>query len=572
MGLLGLGIQKLLVDYLVKSPDMTFPNILVSVSLLRSLHEKSPEVVKKVRSVRFLLIVISVASVYHFLPGFLLGVLSFFSVFCYIFKDNKLAHQLTSGVRGLGIGSISLDWSAISSYSNYPLITPLWSSVNSFAGFVLVAWIVTPILYYSNFLNFGYFPIFSVYLYDMFGNPYNIPIVVTPEIRLNVNNYLSYSSIKLNVSIYLAYFFSFAGVTSLIVHFLLNYTPDLIIYMQNTIIESKKVVGGFGDVHNRLMRFYKPIPSWWSIVLIIIGIVTGLIGSELTNDEVPWYLYLFSISVGVALTFPIGIVYAISNLRIDVSVIIQTVVGYLLPGQPMGNLASRTIGNMVVQQAIQGAENFKIGHYMKLPPRQVFFIQTLGTLVALITSFFTVVVISKVAPDLCTSNSAEWSCSRIQSVFTASSIWGLFGPSELFSFGREYSSIWYSVILGAVAPVVTFFLSKKYPGTWVSYIHAPVIFISASKFPPFPAAPLFTAMIIAFIFNFWVYRYRQSWWANYNYLLNCGIEVGTIITSTIIVIITIYTSPPNWSGNDQLSGCTLAMSPNIVLQQPPGLN
>ncbi|OMJ23542.1 Oligopeptide transporter 5 [Smittium culicis] len=341
--------------------------------------------------------------------------------------------------------------------------------------------------------------------------------------------------------------------------------------MQNTIIESKKVVGGFSDIHNRLMRSYRQAPDWWSIVLIIVGVVTGLIASELTNNEIPWYLYLFSITVGISLFFPIGIVYAVSNLRVEVSVFIQAVVGYLLPGQPMGILASRTIGNMVVSQALQSAENFKMGHYMKLPPRKIFFIQIVGTLVALCSSFFTVIIVSKFEPNLCTPLSKDWSCSRIQTLFTASSIWGLFGPSELFSYGREYFSIWYSIILGVLAPIFTFFLSRKYPGTWISYIHTPIIFISASKFPPFPAAPLFTSFIIAFIFNFWVFRYRHAWWTRYNYLLNCGIEFGTLITSAIIIIISGYVSQPNWFGNSLSGGCTLSIVPYKILQQPPSL-
>ncbi|PVU86379.1 hypothetical protein BB559_003764 [Furculomyces boomerangus] len=562
---LSLGVvQKLIGEYLIKSPDMIFPTVLVSISLLRSLHENASEAVKKIRGIKFVLIAALCSCIYHFIPLYFMRVLGYFSVLCLIFPNNKIIHQLGSGNAGMGIGSFSLDWTQITAYTIYPLINPLWSAANSFTGFVLVAWIVTPILYYTNVFNFGHFPIYSTSLYTMYGSVYNTSFVLSSNNTLDVQKYLSYSPLKLNVSVFLAYCFSFAGVVSLAVHFLLNYTGDLIMYMQNTIIESKKVVGGFSDIHNRLMRSYKTVPNWWSIVLVILCIVSGLIACEFTDNEVKWYVYLFSIVVGITMYFPIAIVYAVSNLRMDVVLVIESVVGYLLPGQPIGNIAARSIGNMVVQQALQSSENFKMGHYMKIPPRDLYIIQIVGTVVSLLCSIFSIRYVESVVPDLCSPTSLGWSCIKIRSIFSASSIWGLFGPSEIFSIGREYSAVWYSIIIGALAPVLTFLLSRKYPGSWVSYIHAPIIFVAASKFPPSPASALFSAFVISFIFNYWVYRYRHSWWARYNYLLNSGIELGTIVTMTVLTALGSKSNPPNWITNDRLCGCKYAIVPNIL--------
>ena len=44
---------------------------------------------------------------------------------------------------------ITFDWSQIA-YIGSPLIIPWWAEVNMFVGFVVLYWILTPILYYTN--------------------------------------------------------------------------------------------------------------------------------------------------------------------------------------------------------------------------------------------------------------------------------------------------------------------------------------------------------------------------------------------------------------------------------------
>ncbi|PVU86309.1 hypothetical protein BB561_006747, partial [Smittium simulii] len=361
-------------------------------------------------------------------------------------------HQLTSGNAGLGMGSISLDWNVITRFGMAPLIMPLWSATNAFIGFVLTAWIITPLLYYTNTLNFAYFPINSSNIYDITGRVYRVDLVIAQDNRLDIERYLSYSPLKLNVSVFLAYFFSFAGIVSLVVHFGLNYTGHLMRYMQNVIIESKKAVGGFSDIHNRLMRQYKTIPTWWSYTLVVICLTCSLIGSEMASGEINWYLFMFSASLGVALFFPIAIVFAISTLRADPSILIQAFIGYLYPGRPVGNFAARSFGNMVLGQMLQSSENMKIGHYMKLPPRGVFLIQIVGTTICILTSLTTIKILEYKVSDLCQRTSQDWNCFSMNTMYSASSIWGLFGPSELFNTGREYAPLWISIAVGLISP------------------------------------------------------------------------------------------------------------------------
>ncbi|PVU94518.1 hypothetical protein BB561_002500 [Smittium simulii] len=460
--ILGIGFQTIIGAFMVKSPDMIFPTALVLITLIRSLHDKPDSIsAKKIPRIKFVLIVALLSGIYHFIPEVFMNVLKYLNVLCYIFPNNKIAHQLFSGTAGLGIGSISLCWNTITGFGAIPLITPLWCAVNAFAGFVIIAWIVTPIIYYTNLLNFAHFPIYARRPFDMYGAFYAIDLVIDKNKKLDVQKYLDYSPMKLNVSVFLAYFFSFAGVVALLVHFLLYHTGDLMVYMQKIILESKQSVGGFGDIHNRLMEAYKKVPLWWSFVLVAVSITCSLIGCELTDGEVKWYIYMFSIAIGITFFFPVAIVYAVSTIKAQLAIIPQAFVGYLYPGRPMGNLAGRTFSETVLWQAVQSAENFKIGHYMKLPPKYIFLIQIFGTFLSVVISIFTVKFTASLDPDLCMDYSKYWNCAKIKTVFSSSSIWGLFGPSELFNYGREYFALWLSIIVGAITPVIVYALSKR---------------------------------------------------------------------------------------------------------------
>lgn len=52
-------------------------------------------------------------------------------------------------INGLGMSVITLDWSQIL-YVGSPLTVPWWAQANAIVGFVVLYWIVCPILYYTN--------------------------------------------------------------------------------------------------------------------------------------------------------------------------------------------------------------------------------------------------------------------------------------------------------------------------------------------------------------------------------------------------------------------------------------
>ena len=55
--------------------------------------------------------------------------------------------------------------------------------------------------------------------------------------------------------------------------------------------------------------------------------------------------------------------------------ITELVIGYIYPGKPLANVAFKTYGYISMSQALSFINDFKLGHYMKIPPRDMFFAQ-----------------------------------------------------------------------------------------------------------------------------------------------------------------------------------------------------
>lgn len=49
--------------------------------------------------------------------------------------------------------------------------------------------------------------------------------------------------------------------------------------------------------------------------------------------------------------------------------------GLIYPGKPIANVCFKTYGYMSMLQAISFLSDFKLGHYMKIPPRSMFLVQ-----------------------------------------------------------------------------------------------------------------------------------------------------------------------------------------------------
>ncbi len=71
----------------------------------------------------------------------------------------------------------------------------LRAHVHVFFGFIIVIWIITPIVYYSNVWESMKMPIVSRRVYDINGYFYNTSKILNKDLRLNETAYEIYGNI-----------------------------------------------------------------------------------------------------------------------------------------------------------------------------------------------------------------------------------------------------------------------------------------------------------------------------------------------------------------------------------------
>ncbi|CAF3388114.1 unnamed protein product [Rotaria sp. Silwood1] len=194
---LGYGMAGIMRKFLVWPAAMIWPANLVNCALFRTLHndkdngddnEKSRW---KMSRLKFFFLAFLFQFLWYWFPGYIFPVLSLFSWICMIKPNNVILSQLT-GINGLGIGSIELDWNAWVSFLGSPIVVPFWAQVNILVGFVVLAWIIAPATYYSNLWNSKALPIVSVRVFTADGYLYNISAVLNSNLRLNETAYKQY--------------------------------------------------------------------------------------------------------------------------------------------------------------------------------------------------------------------------------------------------------------------------------------------------------------------------------------------------------------------------------------------
>jgi OPT family oligopeptide transporter len=81
-------------------------------------------------------------------------------------------------------------------------------------------------------------------------------------------------------------------------------------------------------------------------------------------------------------SLPLSVIRATTSQTLGLNVIMELIIGYALPGRPIAMMLFKTWGHHTMSQAIMFTSNFKLGHYMKIAHRPMFFCQVVATIVA----------------------------------------------------------------------------------------------------------------------------------------------------------------------------------------------
>ncbi|KAI3992868.1 hypothetical protein MKX01_034218 [Papaver californicum] len=204
--------------------------------------------------------------------------------------------------------------------------------------------------------------------------------------------------------------------------------------------------------------------------------------------------------------------------------------GIMRPGMPIANVCFKTYGYISMAQALSFLQDFKLGHYMKIPPRSMFLVQLIGTIIAGVintgTAWHMLNSIQNICQDDLLPANSPWTCPNDRVFFDASVIWGLAGPKRIFGSDGNYMALnW-------------FFLGVM---------------------PPASSINLHSWILVGFIFNYLVFRYRKNWWQRYNYVLSAALDAGVAIMS-LFIYFALSNTPLNWWGTGG-EYCDLATCP-----------
>ena len=110
--------------------------------------------------------------------------------------------------------------------------------------------------------------------------------------------------------------------------------------------------------------------------------VFGIVSIEVWHTQLPVWAFIISLLIAFVYVIPIGMIQAITNQQVGLNVITELIIGYAVPGRPIAMMMFKTWGYITMAQALTFTSDFKLGHYMKIPPRPMFWAQVVATVVA----------------------------------------------------------------------------------------------------------------------------------------------------------------------------------------------
>jgi OPT family small oligopeptide transporter len=534
--LIGFSIGGIARRFLVNPPSMIWPANLVTCALFNTLHAQNYAGVGSrggISRERFFFYCFAGSAVWYLFPGYIFQALSYFSWVCWIAPTNVPVNQMFGYQHGMGMSLITFDWAQIA-YIGSPLATPWWAEANVAVGFVFFFWFLTPLLYYTNTWNSKYMPISSRKSYDNRGKTYNVTKILNPDSTFNEEAYKAYSPLYLSTTFAISYGLSFASITATITHAFLYFRKQIW-------AQSRKSISEQPDIHARLMAKYKQVPDWWYAIIFLTMFVFGVVSIEVWHTNLPVWAFVLALIISFVYVIPIGMIQAITNQQVGLNVITELIIGYALPGRPIAMMMFKTWGYITMAQALTFTSDFKLGHYMKIPPRSMFWSQVIATIIAGTVQLGVQAWMFSNIEDICDPDQRDgFICPSTEVFGTASIIWGVIGPARQFSHGQIYYALSYFFLVGVACPIIAYLVTLKFPNSWLRYLNFPVIFSGTGYIPPASAVNYVPWAIVGFIFQYVIRRRHFSWWTKYNYVLSAAMDAGVAISAVLIFFILQY--------------------------------
>jgi OPT family small oligopeptide transporter len=486
---LGFGLAGSVRKFLVEPAAMIWPGALVNVGFLYALHDRSKSDPSKtngwdISRYRWFMYCMAGMFVWSWFPDFIIPAFSYFAWVTWTKPNNVIVNQLFGQTTGISLGfpftGFTLDWAQINSFYSSPLISPWHAHANTGLGIIFWAWIIIPALNFSGVWYGDYVSISQNSILDNTGAIYNTTKILTPEHVVDPAKYEAYSPLFLSTGNAFAYGLSFASIAALVSHTYLFHGPEIWRRWRSS-------SGELDDVHMKIMRKYKLVPTWWYLALLAVMIAFAFASALAFPTGMAWYSVILSLVIAGTWTIPIGIIQAFTNIQLGLNVFTEFIIGYVQPGHPIAMMMFKTFGYIVMTQALYFCQDLKIGHYMHVPQRTLFTAQLVATVWSCLCQLATIEWAMGAITNVCTSAaSGSFTCAYIKTFYNASVIWGAIGPKHLFSGDSTYKNLQWMWLAGFGAPFLVYGLARMFPKmSFIRKISMPIVFGAMAYVPPY---------------------------------------------------------------------------------------
>ena len=90
------------------------------------------------------------------------------------------------------------------------------------------------------------------------------------------------------------------------------------------------------------------------------------------------------------------------------------------------------------------------------------------------------------------------------------------GPQRLFSHGHLFHGLFFSFLVGTIAPLAQWTAHKTFKIDFLKYLNFPIIFIGADYLPPATPLNYVPWALVCYVFNNFIRRRHFGWWSKYN--------------------------------------------------------
>jgi OPT family small oligopeptide transporter len=566
---------------LLWEPDYIWPQALMQTTLFETFRKQDRHSKLANRQMIVFFSCLGGMTLWQFLPEYIFPMTSSLAFLCWVAPKNPVANFIGSGLGGMGFLNLSLDWSNINWNGSSILITPFWTQVVLFLAFAVNCWILLPAAKWGKLGTYKH-GLMSNALLTANGTKYPTLSIINKDFTLNETAYEQYGPAYMGLQNIWATFFNYAKLPSAFVwiatfgasRLLATFRKNQKSRRDRKAAAKENVATGsslpnihhqYTDRLNVLQRSYKEVPVWWFALLFLTGVVIifAIVGSG--QLFIPVWTVFIALATGVVVVIPLGYLYAISNYQVSIGDFNELMYGYMIQTKagaghrhPCGPSVYGSIAGDAWYRAQTMLQDQRIGHYMHIPPRDVFFSQIFGTLLGIPIDYSVIRWVLNTKFDVLSGAKKDplhqWTGQSLVGSNTLGVQYAIIGPKRLFS-QDIFHSLPYAFLCGALAPLPLYALHRAFPNSKLKFHlwNTTIFFSGLTVFYGNLSTGYFSAFVGGFIAMYWFFRYKFDIWKRYNYIVAAAFDAA--FNFNMLLIFLFFgsgkeISMPAWWGNN----------------------